>query len=296
MRLVFLHNPSSGRGNRGRAADRNLAAIAAARAAGFAVDDVESGPARRPADLRDHLRDADALVIAGGDGSVHHAAPAAIDTGIPIYHFPRGTENLFAREFGMTRSIEDLLEALRRFRTRTIDTAVANGRVFVIMAGIGFDSAVVARVAGSRRGGVSRADYLRHGLGVIRDWAVPRLTISIDGRETVHAQSGQLVVANFRSYAAHLNPASAARPDDHTLDIIFAPYATRIGLARRLAAIGSQTHFDHADILTTSGRAVRIELPDGPVPLQLDGESVHIEPPLLELSIRPETLNVLLPA
>lgn len=253
-------------------------------------------PHLRPGGLRDRLKHADALIVAGGDGSVHHATPDAIATGIPLYHLPFGTENLFAREFGMSDRVDDLLEALRRFIIRTIDAADCNGRTFVIMAGIGFDAAVVGRVSRHRRGGVTRAAYVRHAVEEVRQWRVPTVTICADGREIVRDQPGQLIVANLRSYAAGLNPATDADPTDGLLDVVFLPCRTRAGLAQRLIAVAAGTHADHASVVRARARTIRVDCRSGAPHLQLDGESVGNSPSVLDLEIKRASLRILRPA
>lgn len=293
MRLVVLHNPASGRGN---GAARLRGVLDALTAAGHEVLETGVGPQPGPCGLRDRLNHADALIVAGGDGSVHHAAPEAIAAGIPIYHLPFGTENLFAREFGMSDRVEDLIEALRRFVIRTIDTADCNGRAFVIMAGIGFDAAVVGRVSRHRRGGVTRAAYVRHAVDEVREWRVPTITIRADDREPVRDQPGQLIIANLRSYAAGLNPATGADPTDGLLDVVFLPCRTRAELTQRLISVAAGTHADHADVVTARAHAIRVDCRSGEPHLQLDGEEVGGTPAVLQLTVRPASLRVVWPA
>src|SRR5262245_65799244 len=67
------------------------------------------------------------LVVSGGDGAVRLAAGSAHRTGVPLYQIPRGTENLFAREFGMDRRPTTLLRALERFDVRHVRSEERRG-------------------------------------------------------------------------------------------------------------------------------------------------------------------------
>ena len=101
MRVVVLRNSFAGRG-RGRAkADRLLTALREAGHDPVVLDVRRADGTSFNDELDEALRGAAALIIAGGDGTLHHSAPAAMRAGVPVYHFPLGTENLFARQFRM---------------------------------------------------------------------------------------------------------------------------------------------------------------------------------------------------
>lgn len=305
MRVVVLHNPHSGRGNGHRAGSLRVA-LDALTDRGIRYDLLARGPGLSRGDLESAIVGARALIIAGGDGSMHHAAPIAIASTVPVYHFPLGTENLFAREFGMDRRPETLVAALERGRVREVDAAVCGDRIFVIMASLGFDAAVVGRVAAARLSGVRRIDYVRRSLEAFREFAPSHLNVSVDGRTIVDDRPGLLICANSRQYAAYLNPASAARIDDGLLDIVFLPFTTRLGLAQWLISIAARTHSDDPRLVTATGRAVTVHGTHDPIPLQLDGESAGFvygqprggntsTPAPLNFSIRPRALRVLEP-
>src|SRR5262245_9372375 len=109
VRIVFLSNPRSGRGLSRWALSTIPAAL---RRAGHDVTDLAVGESHDR--LAGVLAGAGALVLAGGDGTVHRAASDAITSAVPIYHVPCGNENLFAREFGMDRRVATLTGALER--------------------------------------------------------------------------------------------------------------------------------------------------------------------------------------
>jgi len=85
-------------------------------------------------------------VVADGGGTV---ADVINETGgaLPLAVLPLGNENLFARAFGFTSDAGTLACAIAGGRTRTIDLGQANGRLFALMLGVGFDADVAHRVA-----------------------------------------------------------------------------------------------------------------------------------------------------
>jgi Diacylglycerol kinase catalytic domain len=91
-------------------------------------------------------RGADALAMAGGDGSQAIVAMVAAELGLPYACIPAGTRNHFALDLGVDR--EDVVGALDAFVTggeRRVDLADVNGRVFVNNVSLGLYAEAVAQ-------------------------------------------------------------------------------------------------------------------------------------------------------
>jgi diacylglycerol kinase (ATP) len=246
---------------------------------------------------------ADLLVVLGGDGAVRMAAPAAVRAGKPIYHLPQGTENLFAREFGMDRSPETLLRAIERRTVRKADIGVANGRTFLLMASIGFDAEVVHDLAGKRGRSISHWSYVPPILRQLRNWRPPRLEIEVDGERLPIDQPGFVVIANSAQYGWRLNPCAQATIDDGLLDVGFFPTRTRFGMALWAMRCRMGRQGTHSKLVQKSGKAVRIRS-DQALRYQLDGDPPGEDKTpgpseggrfRLDIEIQPGCLSVLVP-
>lgn len=220
MRVAIIYNPISGAGRATVAAEGVLAAVAAAGHEG-ALTATEAG--EDMVWLERALAGCDVAVVVGGDGAVRLVGPLAARAGAAIYHFPCGTENLFAREFGMTRSADQLVAALERNRCCEVDMGTANGRPFLLMASVGFDAEVVHDLAARRRGAISHLSYVGPMLRLVRSWRPAVLRVEVDGRAVVSDERGCVIVANSRQYASRLNPAGEAKMDDGLLDVVWLP-------------------------------------------------------------------------
>ena len=91
-------------------------------------------------------RGADALAMAGGDGSQAIVAALAAERGLPYACVPAGTRNHFALDLGVDR--DDVVGALDAFvdgGERTVDLAEVNGRVFVNNVSLGVYAEAVQR-------------------------------------------------------------------------------------------------------------------------------------------------------
>ena len=100
--------------------------------------------------------DADAVVIFGGDGTIHRHLGALVRLGLPVLVVPSGSGNDFARALNL-HSLRDSLQAWRKFESgtiqpRTIDLGVIRRtgppevqRYFCCVAGCGLDSLTARR-------------------------------------------------------------------------------------------------------------------------------------------------------
>lgn len=143
----------------------------------------------------------DVVVALGGDGTINEVVNGLLVDG-PSPHVPAlavvpgGSTNVFSRALGQSRdpveATADVLDALRRGRSRRISLGRADGRWFTFTAGFGFDADVVKRVERLRgRGRVSTASlYIRAGVtqfSLDRNRWRPPMTIAVPGQQ---AQSG----------------------------------------------------------------------------------------------------------
>jgi diacylglycerol kinase (ATP) len=324
MKLIVVFNPISGRGQGPRHA-RDLQSMLGKGGDGHQIELIEVGAASLKRDLTAALEGraeppdseakrtpADGLIIIGGDGTVHSCAMAAARTGTPLYHFPTGTENLFAREFGMDRRIETVRAAIENLKHHElsglpmprIDLAKCNGRSFLLMASVGIDANIVHRLCRRRTGRISHMSYAPHILAeLVRPYSRP-LSITVDGVKLVERRRGMVVVANCRQYAMRMDPAGRADMSDGKLDVVFFPAMHWSLLALWLLRSRLRRHERSKSLVYRTGQVVRIESHGGEMVYQLDGEAPAAiaaqtgQPattPMM-LSIEPQVVPVMVPS
>ncbi len=263
-----MYNPISGRGRSAAAAEALRSCLAdqghEAITLASRLDSTDSW-------LTPALKNAGLLIVAGGDGAMRMAAPAACHAGVPVYHLPLGTENLFAREFGMTKHANTLLSAIERWRIRDVDVGIANGRMFLLMASVGFDAEVVHVLAGSRASSISHFSYVRPILASMRTWRPQRLSIEADGRTRVDQQRGMVVIANSRQYGWRIDPAVNARMDDGLLDVVFFPATSLRQLVGWVIRCRLRRQHRHRNLVSAQGREIVVRCAE-PMRFQLDGD------------------------
>jgi|GEM_PF-441927 len=268
-RVLVIFNPISGGG---RAAAASVGIERALSEAGFVVFRLATEPGPSEAWLDGPLAGHDALVVMGGDGAVRGAALSASRVGVPLCNLPFGTENLFARHFGMSRDVPALIERLRGGGVRCVDLGLVNGEPFLSMCGIGLDAEVVHDLAGARTGTISKLDYTAPILRQALSWRAPRLEVELDGSPWRLPGPGFLVIGNTRGYAAHLDPASMAIDDDGLLDACFFPCRSAIGASMWAIRCWLGQQFRARRAMHCRAQSIVVKGADGPVRYQMDGD------------------------
>lgn len=289
-RVVLIANPRSGRGRalRLRDATRDRLAGAGHEPRVVALEEANA----------ELMREADAAVVFGGDGTLHGLLPALRESKVAVYHAPLGTENLFAREFGGKPDPIAIARAVGADRVRAVDLGLLNGtgkaRPFAIMVSLGPDAGVIHRLHASRRGAITHAAYVLPTLAEVLRPSLPPVTIHVDGREVVSATPGITVVANLRQYGLRIDPAAEADGSDGLLDVVFMPCATGLGALARTLAARLRRHA--SSVVRGRGSSVRVRS-ERPGYAQADGEVLAIghDGFDLRLGVDPAALRVILP-
>lgn len=300
MRVVVLHNPIAGAGRAVQAADRVSSALTQA---GHQPQGVEARPEPANPALTSALGGADALVVLGGDGTVGHAARFAIEADVPLCQFPFGTENLFAREFGMTRDIPRLVRSIEKGRRVAMDVGMVGEALFLMMVSIGFDADVIHDMTQRRTGAISHWSYLGPIARSLRMWAPADVGIEVDGNPLEVTGPGLVVVANARQHAFRFDPLPHARRDDGSLHVMHAVVPHRSALVGLSIRCRMRRHLKARGVTVAAGRQVRLTLRGGDR-YQVDGDCGRWPESgdnsdaarVLDLSVRPGVLRVVVPA
>src|SRR6266850_2582525 len=118
---------------------------------------------------------ADAVVAAGGDGTVNSVASALAGSVTPLGVIPVGTLNHFAKDLRLPLDLEDAVKVIAARHVTKVDVGIVNDRIFMNNSSIGiYPSIVVEREEIRRRRGyrkwtafvVATAHVLRHYRGV----------------------------------------------------------------------------------------------------------------------------------
>lgn len=234
-----------------------------------------------------------AVVAAGGDGTLNHVIN--LQTRLPVYMFPLGNENLFARQFETCRDPRRAAEVLATGGTRTIDLGRAGERLFAIVASAGFDGEAAHRLARWRRQseGLRRVRSFSYAAPIVFaafGYRYPLLDIDADGRQV---RGALCMVFNVPRYASNLMLAPDADPTDGLLDWVVFERPGNLPLARYALAVWLRRHRRRADVHYGQAKRIRLTAAE-PVPLEIDGEAADFAP--IEIEAIPRAMRVVVPA
>jgi YegS/Rv2252/BmrU family lipid kinase len=297
MRYLLIVNPTSGGGRNRHLLGRVLKYF---RRKG---DDVEvaktsaSGDAARAA-LSAIGQDWDAVVAAGGDGTIHEVVGALAGTALPLGILPWGTGNVFAKEMGLPSGVKGQCRVIRKGRTLVVDLGTLDGRPFLLMASVGFDAYVLGRMRGlgsKRIWGV--AAYAWAALGALARYGHRPVDVVLDGGR--RDRGSFVLVSNTSLYGAFFVIQPQADPTDGALDVFVFRDAGRwkfLGMAAQLVWHSLTGSHGSLGLMRRHGvyRAREVDLvPGHGLPVQVDGE--FLPEGGTAVGVIPRALRVLLP-
>jgi YegS/Rv2252/BmrU family lipid kinase len=236
-----------------------------------------------------------AVVAAGGDGTLRLVAQRTPE-GTPLVVLPLGTENLLARHLELSADARQLAEVVAAGWTCRFDAGEANGQLFSLMAGCGFDADVVRRLHETRRGHIQHLSYAKPILDAIRTYDYPELRVryapaeSAEGDLTAEIAARWVFVVNLPGYAGGLSFAPGASGADGLFDVCtFKEGSLWYGLMYLGGVVFGQHESMH-DFQRVKTRRLVIESAAG-APFQLDGDPGGELP--VEIRVLPQRLTLL---
>jgi YegS/Rv2252/BmrU family lipid kinase len=224
---------------------------------------------RAPAAVKQALEDGAELVLAwGGDGMVRRCVNALEDTQVPLAIAPAGTSNLFATNLGIERDIAKAVQIALHGDRRRLDVGRFDGERFGVMAGAGFDAAMI-KGADERKDRLGRAAYVLSGAAKLN--APPfEAKIKIDGTRWYKGPASCILVGNLGELFGGIEVFADAQPDDGLLDVGVLTSEGPVKLVRAAARTALGDAQKSPFVRVTQGRKVRVKL-DRKVRYELDG-------------------------
>ncbi|MGL3822256.1 lipid kinase [Sphingopyxis sp. R3-92] len=286
-RALLLHNA------RARQGQQALAPVRERLIAGgllVTVEPFESLPEIARDVTRLH-RTTDIVVVCGGDGSISSAAPAVIESGLPLGIIPAGTANDLARTLSIPLDFAAAADVIVEGHSRRIDVGTVNGHAFFNVASIGLSSELAQKLDPAIKKRFGRLGYAVAALRILAGAKRFRARISEKGEARV-VGTYQIAIGNGRLYGGGNVVEENAAIDDGTLDLYSLEVKNVWKLALMVRAFRSGTHGAWKEVRTAKCVEFDIETRK-PMPVNTDGEIVTATP--AHFRVLPQAISVLSP-
>ena len=211
---------------------------------------------------------ADVVLAWGGDGTVRRCIGVLAGSDVALGVIPAGTANLFATNLGIPKDIGRAVAAGLQGERRKLDVGRFGKERFGVMAGAGFDAAMI-RDADALKERIGRAAYLWSGSRNLRQEAFDA-EIRVDGSDWFEGRATCILLGNLGDVFGGVEVFPDARPDDGLLELGVVTAEGLMQWTRTLVrtAVGDPTRSPF--VRSTKARSVKVKL-DRKVRYELDG-------------------------
>lgn len=236
----------------------------------------------------------DAVVVAGGDGTINEVVQALANTDTALGYLPYGTVNVWAREMDIPREAVAAAQAMTTGRVEEIDLGQANDRYFLLMAGIGFDGQVMQRAQTLERykSRLGVLPYIAAGLSMAPFYRGADIELRYDGLIR-KVQALMVILSNTRLYGGYFQLAPGAVANDGWLDLCIVRGRGPIALARQSIPFFLTRSSRLSDVEIFRVRDLTVQS-DAPLPVQVDGELLGDTP--MRFTVARRALRAIVPA
>ena len=221
---------------------------------------------------------AERVIVAGGDGIIHHAIQSIATTATVLGIIPIGTGNDFCRALTIPTDVEKAVRASLE-EPRSIDLLKVNDRWVASVMTFGFSSDVNVR-AERMRWPTGPSRYTVSTLASLRSLSSKFVSFSIDD-VPFERDVSLWNVANTSDFGGGMKIAPSANPFDGIANLTLVSKVGRFELLRFFRRVFSGSHMSHPKVEGLEGK--RIVLETAGLGLWADGEFIGESPATIDL-------------
>lgn len=221
----------------------------------------------------------DVVMAAGGDGTVRCVAEVLAGTDTPLGLVPLGTGNLLARNMGV--DISDPVSAaydVLNGTERSVDVIRCRlnrseeEKVFLVMAGVGYDAAIMADTVDVLKDRMGWLAYVEAGIRKLPGKPV-RATVKVDNRHPVRRRIRSVMIGNCGRIMGGIEIFPEAKIDDGVMDLLVLAPRGRFGWLGVIAGIFGRKKNKRESAEYFQGKTAEVTL-EVDEEFQLDGDHV----------------------
>ncbi len=233
----------------------------------------------------------DTVIAAGGDGTINEVVNGMSGKKIKLGIIPVGTVNVLAKELNIPLQVEKAVGIIAKGKVKTIDTVSADERVFVLMAGVGFDAYSIFKVDSGVKRYFGVFAYVFASVYAALRYPSRLLRISMDNNRK-RDEGYFVLVSNTAYYGGKIPVAPDARMDDGYIDVLV--FKSRkiyllfhylgASLLGKHSAVSYMQHYRVKNLTVTSEQNVLVHT---------DAEIAGSLP--MRFQVRPKSLRIIVP-
>jgi diacylglycerol kinase (ATP) len=238
------------------------------------------------------MQGAELVFVWGGDGTVQRSIDVLAGSDAELAIVPAGTANLLATNLGIPQHIGRAVEIGLRGARRPIDVGRMKGERFAVMAGAGFDAAMIHDAEGGLKDRIGRAAYIWSGSKHLRVKPF-KARIRVDGSTWYDGTASCILVGNVGSLFGGVDAFEDARPDDGVLELGVVSANGVVDWLRTIARTAAGTASRSSFVQLTHAHRVEVDL-DRKVLYELDGGS-RTKVKSFKVAVEPGAVTVCVP-
>jgi len=288
--VALLCNPSAGGGRAARILPRAERAL---RDLGVGVHVALTRDLDHARELaREAAQAGEVTVALSGDGMIGCLTGVLREfPGAVLGILPGGRGNDTARALRIPLDIESACAVVAHGRERVVDIGEVDGRSFIGIASLGFDSDA-NRFASTAPARLGRLVYVYGALRALATWRPARFDLLLDG-EPLSSVGYSVAACNSSCYGGGMYLAPDAELDDGMLDVVLIASHSRRSFLMTLPKAFKGTHVQHPAVRVLRGRELHVDA-DRPFTVYADGDPIGRTPATIR--VVPGALRVLVPA
>ncbi|MSO41793.1 MAG: diacylglycerol kinase family lipid kinase [Solirubrobacterales bacterium] len=230
-------------------------------------------------------------VVISGDGLIGQIGGALARSDTPLGIVPGGRGNDLARVLEIPTEVPDAVRVLAAGHEREIDVGEVNGRRFLCIASMGFDSEA-NRIANEARLIRGNLVYAYAALRALVAWRPATFTIEYDGdRRTYKGYAA--AVANSRAFGGGMFIAPGAELDDGRFDIVMSGDVSKFRFLANLPKVFKGTHIEEPEVRVVRAAHAEVRASRN---FQVYADGEHLTDLPATLRVLPRALRVIVPA
>jgi diacylglycerol kinase family enzyme len=234
---------------------------------------------------------AQVVFVCGGDGTVRSCIEGLAGTDVALAVLPAGTGNLLAVNLGVPDDPAAAVRMATEHGRRRIDVGEVDGKAFVVMAGMGFDAALLEDASTTLKAKVGPIAYVFSAVKHLSDRRM-EVEVHLDDRPPLRRRARSVIIGNVGRLQGGVRLLADAEPDNGQMDVaILQPRSLGHWVQTSWGVLRHHARVPHMEVL----RASRITVVSTrEAPRQVDGDA--IDPGRrLTVTVRPGALELCVP-